>query len=53
MAIGDSPGADVAGAQAAGVRPVRLDTFELFDGRFDDLDPFDWVSRLSDLPALL
>lgn len=51
--VGDSPAADVAGAQAAGVRPVLLDALDLFGEGFEGLPPFDRVTRLADLPALL
>lgn len=51
--VGDSPGADVKGALAAGIRPVLLDPLDLFAEGFDDLPAFDRIGRLSDLPALL
>jgi putative hydrolase of the HAD superfamily len=51
--VGDSPGADVAGAQAAGIRPVLLDALNLYSGRFDDLPRFASIQRLSQLPDVL
>lgn len=51
--IGDSPCADVAGAQAAGVQPLLLDALDVFGDGFDDLPPFDRIARLSELPAWL
>ena len=51
--IGDSPCADVAGAQAAGVRPLLLDALDLFGDGFDDLPAFDRILRLANLPAWL
>jgi len=51
--VGDSPGADVAGAQAAGVRPVLLDMLELFTDGYPGLPPFPCIRRLADLPGLL
>jgi HAD superfamily hydrolase (TIGR01549 family) len=51
--IGDSPCADVAGAQAAGVRPVLLDALDIFGGGFYDLPAFDRIQRLAELPAWL
>ncbi|HYF78926.1 MAG TPA: HAD-IA family hydrolase [Symbiobacteriaceae bacterium] len=51
--IGDSPCADVAGAQAAGVRPLLLDALDVFADGFDDLPAFDRIRRLADLPAWL
>ncbi|HYF96208.1 MAG TPA: HAD family hydrolase [Symbiobacteriaceae bacterium] len=51
--IGDSPCADVAGAQAAGVRPLLLDALDLFGDGFDSLAPFERIQKLSDLPAWL
>lgn len=53
MHIGDSPAADVAGALAAGLRPVLLDALDAFTGGFPGLPPFERVQRLSQLPALL
>jgi HAD superfamily hydrolase (TIGR01549 family) len=51
--VGDSPGADVAGALRAGIRPVLYDPLEVFLDGFDDLPRFERISRLSELPALL
>lgn len=51
--VGDSPGADVAGAQAMGIRAVLLDPQDLFGDGFAGLAPFERILRLSDLLALL
>ncbi|MGE5675918.1 MAG: HAD family hydrolase [Mycobacterium leprae] len=51
--VGDSPGADVAGALAAGVHPVLLDSLDLFSQGFRDLPPFPTIQRLSQLLDLL
>lgn len=50
--VGDSPGADVAGALKAGVHPVLLDALGAFSDGVPGL-PCHRVSRLSELPALL
>lgn len=51
--IGDSPCADVAGAQAAGVQPLLLDALDLFADGYEGLAPFPRIRRLSELPAWL
>jgi putative hydrolase of the HAD superfamily len=52
MHVGDSPGADVAGALAAGVRPVLLDAMDIFpDGSL--AGPVTRIRRLSDLLQVL
>jgi HAD superfamily hydrolase (TIGR01549 family) len=47
--VGDSPGADVAGAMAAGVAPVLFDPLDAFDGEPGAAR----ITRLSDLPEVL
>jgi len=47
--VGDSPEADVAGARAAGVRPVLLDR----DGREARIDGVPTIASLAELPAVL
>lgn len=51
--IGDSPCADVAGALAAGVRPLLLDALDLFGDGFEGLPPFERIQKLSELPGWL
>ena len=51
--VGDSPGADVAGAFRAGVRPVLLDSLDLFADGYPHLPRFERIQRLAELPALL
>lgn len=51
--VGDSPGADVAGALRAGVHPVLLDALGAFHTEMIPGLPCHRIGRLSELPALL
>jgi FMN phosphatase YigB (HAD superfamily) len=48
MHVGDTPGADVEGARAAGVHPVLMDPFDLHS----DLD-VERVASLADVVGLV
>ena len=51
--VGDSPAADVAGALAAGVKPILLDPLDAFAGTLGEFPAVPRICRLVELPAVL
>ncbi|MCL5677409.1 MAG: HAD-IA family hydrolase [Firmicutes bacterium] len=51
--VGDSPAADVAGALAAGVKPILLDPLDAFAGGLGEFSAVPRIRRLVEVPALL